>query len=153
MRGRGPGSSSEAASGMARAGKNGTHAMVDSSAAVVTAASWSRACWPGRHSSHRARSWVPVIVPQPVALRNLACGGQTGLNACVALRSARPVPMIVPIAAPLRIRRLILMPVPVLVEVLAIVLAAHSELLRSSFTELLVPLAEYIDGLWFRRHI
>ena len=91
---------------MARAGKNGTQAAADNSAAVVTAVSWSFACWPGRHSSQSARSWDPVTVPHPVALWNRACGGQAGLDTWVVLRSARPVPMIVPIAAPLRIRRL-----------------------------------------------
>src|SRR5438067_1432038 len=35
---------------MAKAGKNGTQAAADNSAAVVTAVSWSVACWPGRHS-------------------------------------------------------------------------------------------------------
>src|SRR5260370_31998322 len=99
---------------MAREGKNGAHAIVESSAAVVTAVSWSLACWPGRHSSQSARSWDPVTVPHPVALWNRACGGQAGLNTWVELRSARPVPMIVPIAAPLRIRRLILLPLPAL---------------------------------------
>src|SRR5260370_29626392 len=99
---------------MAREGKNGAHAIVESSAAVVTDVSRSLACWLGRHSSHRARSWDPVTVPHPVALWNRACGGQAGLNTWVELRSARPVPMIVPIAAPLRIRRLILMPFPAL---------------------------------------
>ena len=88
--------------GDGRAGKNGTHAIVESSAAVVTDVSRSLACWPGRHSSHRARSWDPGTVPHPVALWNRACGGQAGLNTWVELRSARPVPMIVPIAAPLR---------------------------------------------------
>jgi hypothetical protein len=73
---------------MARAGKNGTHAIADSSAAVVTAVSWSRGCWPGRQSSHGARSWDPATVPHPVALWNRACGGQAGLNTWVELRSA-----------------------------------------------------------------
>jgi hypothetical protein len=35
-----------------------------------------------------------------VALWNRACGGQAGLNTWVDFRSARPVPMIVPTAAP-----------------------------------------------------
>src|SRR5271157_615236 len=80
---------------MASAGKNGTQAAADSSAAVVTAVSRSSGCWPGRHNIHRARSWDPATVPHPVALWNRACGGQAGLNTWVALRSARPVPMIV----------------------------------------------------------
>src|SRR5258708_3961982 len=77
-RGRWPGSSSTSAPEMARAGKNGTHAIAESSAAVATAMSWSLACWPGRHSSHRARSWGPATVPHPVALWNRAGGGPAG---------------------------------------------------------------------------
>ena len=82
-----------------QSGENGTHAITESSAAVATAMSCSFACWPGRHSSHSARSWDPATVPHPVALWNRACGGQAGLNTWVEFRSARPVPMIVPIAA------------------------------------------------------
>jgi HAD-hyrolase-like len=92
--------------------KNGVHEIVGSSAAVFTARSCSAASWPGRHSSHSARSCEPATVPHPAAPWNRACGGHVGLNTCVRLRSARAVPMIVPRAAPVSTTRLILMAAP-----------------------------------------
>jgi len=55
--GRWPGSSSTSAPEMARAGENGTQAIAKQRGGGHGRVAGRFACWPGRHSSHRARSW------------------------------------------------------------------------------------------------